>query len=232
MSDRLIELAGMLLGLLYLYYEYKADSKLWIVSIIMPMISIWVYLNAGLYADFAIAIYYFLAAIYGYWMWTKSSAAHKLSGTRTIDVQEKEAGGTACNRQNKPRQNGAEIGGKIDYKKDVEKPSLPITHIPLMTLVYAIFVTLILWAAIYYILVAFTNSNVPLCDSFTTAMSIMGMYLLARKYVEQWIVWVIVDIVSTGLYFYKGIYFYSCLNSVYTVVACMGYLKWRRMIVK
>lgn len=214
MVDRLIELTGMLLGLLYLYYEYKADTKLWIVGIIMPMISIWVYLNAGLYADFAIAIYYFLAAIYGYWMWTRSAAALKGTASDNIgkDPKEKEA------------YKGSEKGE--------EKPSLPVTHIPLSTLGYTLLVTLVIWGAIYFILAEWTNSTVPLCDSFTTALSIMGMYLLARKYVEQWIVWVIVDIVSTGLYYYKGIYFYSCLYAIYTVVACMGYFKWRRMIVR
>lgn len=196
MLDRIVEFTGMLLGLLYLFLEYKADKRMWIVGIIMPMISVWVYFNAGLYADFAIAIYYFLAAVYGYWVWTKSKRA---LASETVSVS------------------------GSDSKAE---PCLPITHVPAMTLFVSLGITGVLWVAIYFVLVTFTNSTVPLCDAFTTALSITGMYLLAQKYVEQWIVWVIVDAVSVGLYFYKGIYFYSCLNVVYTVVAVMGYFKW------
>ena len=55
------------------------------------------------------------------------------------------------------------------------------------------------------------------------------MWLLARKYVEQWICWILVDIVCVGLYAYKQIPFYAVLYGIYTVIAFFGYAKWRRM---
>lgn len=55
--------------------------------------------------------------------------------------------------------------------------------------------------------------------------------MLARKYVEQWIAWIIVDIISVGLYVYKEIYFYAALYALYVVIAVMGYYKWKTMMV-
>jgi nicotinamide mononucleotide transporter len=56
------------------------------------------------------------------------------------------------------------------------------------------------------------------------------MWMLSRKYVEQWLVWVVVDIVSAGLYIYKGIYFYAALYALYAVVAIFGYINWKKMM--
>lgn len=67
--DIAFEILGTAVGLLYLYYEYKADMKVWIAGIIMPVLSLVVYYNSGLYADFAINIYYVFAGVYGYVVW-------------------------------------------------------------------------------------------------------------------------------------------------------------------
>ena len=76
----------------------------------------------------------------------------------------------------------------------------------------------------------FTDSTVPISDAFTTSLSIVGMYMLARKYVEQWFVWMIVDIASSALYLYKGLYFTAVLYFVYAIIAIFGYRKWKKMI--
>ena len=60
-----LEIAGTLIGLLYLWFEYRASIWLWPVSVIMPAIYIVVYYQVGLYADSVISIYYLLAGIYG-----------------------------------------------------------------------------------------------------------------------------------------------------------------------
>lgn len=187
----ILEIAGFVIGLLYLWWEYHANSKLWLASLIMPAISMWIYFSKGLYADFGINIYYLLIAIYGYWVWTR--------------------------------------GGRNKKTTDSGN-AVPITHIPFRILAGSSGVFAAVWCAIYLILTNLTNSTVPLCDSFTTALSIVAMWLLAKKYVEQWIAWVLVDIVCVGLYIYKGIYFYATLYAVYSVVACFGYRKWLRLM--
>ena len=70
----------------------------------------------------------------------------------------------------------------------------------------------------------------PLLDSFTTALSIIGMWMLARKYVEQWWAWIGVDAVSAGLYVYKGLDFTAALYALYTIIAIFGYFKWKKMM--
>lgn len=65
----LFEIIGTIIGILYLYYEYKANYMVWIMSAIMPLLSLYVYYESGLYADFGINIYYFLASISGYIAW-------------------------------------------------------------------------------------------------------------------------------------------------------------------
>ena len=86
------------------------------------------------------------------------------------------------------------------------------------------------WATIYWLLVTFTNSTVPLADSFTTALSIVGIWALAHKYLEQWFIWIAVDVVTSVLYFYKDIPFKASLYALYVVIAIAGYFKWRKMM--
>jgi nicotinamide mononucleotide transporter len=83
------------------------------------------------------------------------------------------------------------------------------------------------WGTIYYILTKWTDSTVPVLDSFTNAMSFVGLWALARKYLEQWLFWMVVDIVCCVLYVHKGIPFKALLYGLYVVIAIAGYYKWK-----
>ena len=87
-----------------------------------------------------------------------------------------------------------------------------------------------LFVAIGYILLFFTDSNVPWWDSFTTALSVIALWMLAHKYIEQWLVWIVIDVACCGIYVYKGLYFTAFLYGFYAVVAIFGYLKWKKMM--
>lgn len=198
--SQILEIAGFLIGLLYLWWEYFANPRVWLASVIMPAISMWVYFSKGLYADFAINIYYLAIAAYGYWAWTRKSN-----------------GGT---------DEKADTGTGTDGKK----AALPIRHTPAAVVGGAVAATAVLWAAIWWVLVTFTNSTVPVADAFTTALSIVALWMMARKFAEQWLAWLVVDIVSSGLYLYKGLVFYAVLYLAYTVIAVFGYRKWLRLM--
>lgn len=88
----------------------------------------------------------------------------------------------------------------------------------------------ILHVAIYTLLVTFTDSTVPFWDSLTTALCIVAYWMLSRKYVEQWLVWLAVDVVTVGLYIYKDIPLTAALYALYSALAVAGYLRWRRMM--
>ena len=110
-----------------------------------------------------------------------------------------------------------------------EKKELPITRFPRRLIIPWLAIILAIWGIIYWLLITFTNSNVPAADSFTTALSIVGIWALAHKYLEQWFIWIAVDVVTCVLYFYKDIPFKAGLYALYVVIAIFGYKKWKRM---
>ena len=189
--EQYIEILGTIVGLIYLWQEYRASIYLWITSIIMPAIYLYVYYQAGLYADFGINIYYLVIALYGWLAW---------------------------------RYNFSLRGKRADSKE------LSIGHISRVTFSHLALLFLAAWAVISYILTHFTNSTVPFTDAFTTALSIVGMYMLARKYIEQWWVWLVVDVVSSALYIYKELYFTAALYALYAIIAIFGYRKWKQLM--
>ena len=78
-----LEIFGTLVGLVYLWLEYRASIYLWIAGVVMPAIYIFVYYKAGLYADFGINIYYLIAAVYG-WQTSQPPVAPKTSLSCTL----------------------------------------------------------------------------------------------------------------------------------------------------
>ena len=112
------------------------------------------------------------------------------------------------------------------------KEALPIRHFPKRLVLPWLLLIAAVWGIIYWLLITFTNSNVPLADSFTTALSIVGIWALAHKYLEQWFIWIAVDVVTSILYFYKDIPFKASLYALYVIIAVMGWFKWRRLMNK
>ena len=107
---------------------------------------------------------------------------------------------------------------------------LQIRHFPRKLILPWIGIICLVWLVIYLILANFTNSNVPIADSFTTALSIIGIWALAHKYLEQWFIWIAVDVVTCCLYFYKDIPFKASLYALYVIIAIFGYFKWKKLM--
>lgn len=91
-------------------------------------------------------------------------------------------------------------------------------------------VFLLLWVALGFMLVRFTDSNVPWADAFTTALSIVALWMLAKKYIEQWLVWIAADVACAILYAYKDLWMTGALYLAYAIVAVFGYMKWKKMM--
>ena len=180
-----IEIAGAVIGLLYLYLEYRASVYLWPVGVIMPLFYIYIFFVSRFYADMGIYIYYLFASIYGWIRWNKSAS---------------------------------------------QEQSLAISHMPYRYWGVALLALSILFAGIAWILIRFTDSPVPFGDSFTTALSIVAMWMLANKYIEQWGLWIVVNVVSCALYAWKGLYPTALLYVVYSIVPVFGYFKWKQLM--
>ena len=180
------EIIGAVIGLVYLYLEFKANKWLWPVGVLMPIVYVWIFFQSKFYADMGINIYYFFASIYGWILWSK-------------------------------------------HQKNNQEELL-ITYTPKRYIVPISIIGILLFAIIAFILVRFTDSPVPYGDSFTTALSVLGMWLLARKHVEQWWFWFFVNIISCALYLWKGLYTTSVLFAIYSIISVFGYFKWKKMM--
>ena len=184
-----LDIFTTVLGLIYIWLEYRAHVALWVIGIIMPALDIILYWQHGLYGDAGMACYYTLAALYGLYVW-------KFRKTKNL------------------------------------KQELPISHMPKRQYLPATAGFFIAWGVVYYILITWTNSTVPVLDSFTNALSFVGLWALARKYLEQWLFWIVVDVVCCVLYIQKGIPFKAGLYGLYVLIAIAGYYKWKKMMSK
>lgn len=184
----------------------------------MPAMDIYLYWSHGLYGDAGMAVYYTLAAIYGYAVW-KFGAKWKrmLKRSNAADTSLNAAGSDAS---------------EVSSAEGGSSEELPITFFPRRLVLRTLGFFLLAWAATYYVLVAYTNSTVPLLDAFTNALSFVGLWALARKYVEQWLFWIAVDVVCCYLYVVKGIPFKAGLYGLYVVIAVLGYMKWKGLAKK
>ena len=147
-----LDLFTTILGLIYIWLEYRAHIALWVVGVVMPALDVWLYWSHGLYGDAGMACYYTFAALYGFYVWR--------------------------------------------FRKTRKKhESLPIIFMPR--------------------------------DKYLPAISIVALWALARKFVEQWLFWIVVDAVCCGLYINKGIPFKALLYGLYVAIAIAGYFKWK-----
>jgi len=116
-------------------------------------------------------------------------------------------------------------GGKTEKKEDV-----PVTKINLKQIVLLSLITIIAFGAISRILILYTDSTVPYGDAFTTALSFVATWMLARKLIEHWYLWIVVNAVSIGLYIYKDLNVTAVLFTVYFIFSFVGYFKWRKSL--
>lgn len=86
------------------------------------------------------------------------------------------------------------------------------------------------WVILFFILKKFTDSTVPFLDAFTSAAAFTGMWLMNKKKLENWIWWIITDLVSVPLNFYKHLAFTSFQYFVFLILAIMGYISWKKKI--
>jgi len=179
----ILELSGLIFGLLAVYYLIKENILTWPLGIAYVLVSFVIFWQQKLYADFALHIFFLVLNVYGWWYWAK--------------------GGTA-----------------------EAKDQAPIMTISKMRLIFLVLVSVVGVAGLGSFLTYYTDASLPYWDSSTTVLSLTGMWLTARKKIENWYFWFAVDVLATGIYFYKGIYFYALLYFIYIGLAVAGYMAW------
>jgi nicotinamide mononucleotide transporter len=90
----------------------------------------------------------------------------------------------------------------------------------------------ILWTSIYLILVYGTDSTVPLWDGLISAGGIVATWMLARKILQHWLVWIVIDVISIVVYAWQEMYPTTLLFCIYVVTAIIGYFQWKKTMLK
>lgn len=183
-TDHYFELIAASLGFIAIFLQIKQNVWYWFVSIIMVSMYIFIYIQAKLYADMSLQIYYLLISFYGWYMWL--------------------------------------FGKKVNN----HNTRLEVSNTSLGLGIFLLTLSFLLFFLIAWILIQFTNSDLPYWDSFTTSLSFIATWMLARKKIENWLVWIVVDAVSVGIYIYKSLYPTAVLFLFLTILAYVGYKKW------
>jgi len=185
LAEHWLEIVTTVLGLIYIWLEYRASIWLWVVGIVMPAMQVYLYWSHGLFAFAALTCYYTLAAVYGLAVW------------------------------------------KFRKTRKTHQP-LPIVYMPRRLYVSSGVAIMALWTATYYLLIRFTDSPVPTLESLTNAFSIVGLWALSRKFLEQWFFWIVANTLGCVIYIQTDMPYYVFLYGLYNVIAVAGYFKWKR----
>ena len=117
---------------------------------------------------------------------------------------------------------------KVGSREEEKEIAILYRHLNLKLFLGIIAVTVILYGVLFQILANYTDSPVPAGDAFTTALSITATWMLARRILEHWWFWVVINFVSVYLYYQRGLYPTCFLFICYGVLAVVGWINWRK----
>ena len=187
--DIVLELIGILFGLLSVWYAKKNTVWVYPTGMISTAIFVYLLLKWALLGDMIINAYYFVMSVYGWYYWSKKEEeviVHPITSTS---------------------------------KKEVKTAVL-------------LFVASILF--VFWVYQAFDKWKdwTAYVDTFTTAIFFVGMGLMARRKIEHWLFWIVGDIISIPLYFFKGLTPTSFQYIIFTLIAIYGYRSWKKILDK
>ena len=185
LSSHYFEVMAAALGFVAIYLQIQQNVWYWLVSIIMVSMYIYIYIDARLYADMSLQVYYLVISFYGWYEW---------------------------------------LFGK---KENDHRTELPVSSASKKLLLVLGGISVILFIGMSWFLIQFTDSDLPYWDSFTTSLSFVATWMLARKIIENWLLWIVIDAVSVGIYIYKDLLPTAVLFLFLTILAVVGYRKWK-----
>jgi nicotinamide mononucleotide transporter len=131
---------------------------------------------------------------------------------------------------------GISIYGWFHWKRSSRNPGeksvFPVKNLNLKTGILVLSAFLVLWFAIYLLLVKGTDSTIPVWDSLFSAGGIVATWMLSQKIIQHWFLWMVIDSLSIGVYLGQGLYATSVLFGMYIITATIGYFEWRKSMKK
>ncbi|OYU12678.1 MAG: transporter [Comamonadaceae bacterium PBBC1] len=107
------------------------------------------------------------------------------------------------------------------------QPALVIQRLSTRGWLWLVLVSGLLWPTLALLLQHFTDSDVAWWDALPTALSLVGQALLGRKYIENWLVWMVVNIISVALFAHKGLWLTCVLYALFTLMSVWGWRVWQ-----
>lgn len=226
-TSNYIEIFGAVAGIVYVYLEVKQNLWLWPVGIVTSAVYIWIFFTGKLYADMSLQVYYLVISCLGLYWWIKGSGLRQGFGrqSRERGAGSGEQGASlriASAGKAGSREQGAESSDYGIHGK------LTVTRVSLKIGVILFIIFLALFSLMYFILDRFTDSPVPVWDSFITSLSVVATWMLARKIFEHWYLWIVVNSVAVVLFITRGLYPTVVLYLIYWMMSFVGLREWRR----
>ena len=204
-------------GFSIIYVILAARENIWcwpfgLVSVVLAFI-VYVGPEVRLYSDATLQVYYVGMSVYGWWAWSKRK---RLSlSENNLRVPE--------NVLDDP------VGINERQESLLTNGELPITTWSLPQHVMAIAGGSVLALLLGYFW-TYMNAALPYIDAFTTAFSLIATYMVARKILENWLYWIVIDTVCIFVYWHRELYLFSLLFLIYCLIAVYGYFSWRRQM--
>ena len=123
---------------------------------------------------------------------------------------------------------GMAIYGWFMWTSDDDTKDVTVIQWPLKYHLYNILISGALMLLFGYIFDQYSNQANPYLDAFTTIFSLMATFMVAKKVLENWIYWIIIDAFSVYLFASRGLYMTSVLFILYTLIAMFGYFSWKK----
>jgi nicotinamide mononucleotide transporter len=195
------ELFAVILAVVYLLLAMKANIWCWLAAFVSTAIYTVLFWKVSLLMESVLNIYYMGMALYGYWLWQQDG-------------------------QPIPTQQGR--GAKHIHPSSQLGPI--VLSWSLNTHLILISVTALISLGVGYLMANYTQASFPYLDAATTCFAVMTTYLVAKKVLENWLYWIVIDLVSIYLYFQKGLMLTTGLFMAYVLMAAMGYVMWRKRL--
>ncbi|WP_338765378.1 nicotinamide riboside transporter PnuC [Bernardetia sp. ABR2-2B] len=223
-----LELFAALTGLICVWLNTRNNHWGWLFGILSVVPYIYIFLDAGLYGDSILSAFYFVVSIWGWYHWlfggkNKRKKHTTLSSEPSVLDKEMIEELTSDNFYD------GDSSNEIIKNNDTE---LPITYMPIKFWLISIVVGI---AGVFGFGAWFStlpNASVPYFDAFTTSFSVVAQFQLAKRWVENWIFWFVIDAFCVGIYYYKGLYFTTGLYAIFLVLAILGYFEWKKQMPK
>lgn len=204
-AEHLLELFGAVTGIIYVILEIRRNILLWPLGIITSAVYIWVFSQKGFYAGMVLQGYYVVISIYGWYKWHRPKAPDVPSlAAVTTDQADPPAGGS--------------VSGAEGSVKSLDR----------RTALFCLLAALALWGLLWYSLDRWTDSPVPLWDGLITSLSVVATWMLTRKYLEQWYVWILANAIAVIVYLAMDMHPTAVLFFVYFVMAIIGIISWSK----